>query len=83
MNHHRIDCNQRDRALEALREIHSHGILHNDIRKENILVNEKGEIYIIDFGMSIVVDVKAMFYEEECEFSNLLDRYMFQNHVTQ
>ncbi|RIA94848.1 kinase-like domain-containing protein, partial [Glomus cerebriforme] len=48
--HHRIDRNQRNRALEALRVIHSYGILHNDIQQENILVNEKGEIYIIDFG---------------------------------
>jgi predicted Ser/Thr protein kinase len=76
LNHHSIDCNQRDMAFEALRAIHSHGILHNDIQEENILVNEQGEIYIIDFGMSFITDNSEHFYEEECDLSNLLDRYM-------
>ena len=79
LNHHRIDCNQRDMAFKALRAIHSHSILHNDIREENILVNDKGEIHIIDFGLSIITDNREQFYEEECELSNLLDRYTVCN----
>ena len=75
LNHHRIDCNQRDMAFKALRAIHSLGILHNDIREENILVNEKGEIYIIDFGLSIITNDRRQFYDEESKLSNLLDRY--------
>ncbi|CAG8708206.1 8906_t:CDS:2 [Funneliformis caledonium] len=73
----KIDRNQRNRALEALRAIHSYGILHNDIRQENILVNEKGKIYIIDFGISIITNDRRQFYDKESELSNLLDRYMF------
>ena len=76
LNKHKVNCNQKYRALEALKAIHSYNILHNDIRQENILINEKGEIYIIDFGMSVVTDDRKLFYEEECELSSLLDRYM-------
>jgi serine/threonine protein kinase len=76
LNHHKIDFNQRDRVFEALKAIHSHGILHNDIREENILVDEKGEIYIIDFGMSIVTNNNNLFYQEESDLTNLLDHYI-------
>jgi len=73
---HKIEKEQKNKAIKALKIIHSHNILHNDIRKENILVNEKGDIYIIDFGMSIVTDKKKLFRQEESELSCLLNRYM-------
>ncbi|CAI2181050.1 15932_t:CDS:2, partial [Funneliformis geosporum] len=38
---HKIEQRQKSNALKALKIIHSHNILHNDIREENILVNEK------------------------------------------
>ncbi|CAG8554848.1 12568_t:CDS:2 [Funneliformis mosseae] len=53
-------------------EFHGQNILHNDIRKENILVNEKGDIYFIDFGKSIVTDKKKLFLQEKSELSRLL-----------
>ena len=31
---------------------HTEGIIHRDIKLENILINEKGEIKICDFGIS-------------------------------
>ncbi|CAI2167529.1 3574_t:CDS:2 [Funneliformis geosporum] len=69
LSFHKIKQQQKSKALKALKIIHSHNILHNDIRKENILVNEKGDIYIIDFGMSIVTDKKKLFCQEESELS--------------
>ena len=73
---HKIEQRQKHKTLKALKIIHSHNILHNNIREENILVNEKGEIYIIDFGLSITTGNREQFCEEERELSNLLDRYM-------
>ncbi|KAH8120698.1 hypothetical protein DFH11DRAFT_84658 [Phellopilus nigrolimitatus] len=35
--------------IQALKVIHAAGILHNDIRRRNLLVNETGEVAIIDF----------------------------------
>ena len=41
------------------------------------MISDKiNEIYIIDFGMSVVTDNRELFCEEECELSSLLDRYM-------
>ncbi|CAG8699602.1 4420_t:CDS:1, partial [Funneliformis mosseae] len=56
--HHKIDKRQKKRALRVLDKIHDYKILHNDIREENILVDEKGYVYLTDFGMSIRNDDK-------------------------
>ncbi|RGB22484.1 hypothetical protein C1646_748506 [Rhizophagus diaphanus] len=45
----KVTKRQRSRATKGLEAIHKHGILHNDIREENILIND--DAYPIDFGM--------------------------------
>jgi serine/threonine protein kinase/Flp pilus assembly protein TadD len=37
---------------EALHEAHSHGIIHRDIKSENIMVNAKNQIKVMDFGLA-------------------------------
>ncbi|HYG99281.1 MAG TPA: tetratricopeptide repeat protein [Terriglobales bacterium] len=37
---------------DALRAAHSRGVLHCDIKPENIMVKEDGEIKVLDFGIS-------------------------------
>jgi hypothetical protein len=43
---------QKHMLLNTLESIHGVGILHNDIKKDNILIDEVGNPYIIDFGFS-------------------------------
>jgi serine/threonine protein kinase len=37
---------------EALQEAHSHGVVHRDIKTENIMVNSKNQIKVMDFGLA-------------------------------
>ncbi|UZO08800.1 uncharacterized protein OCT59_029051 [Rhizophagus irregularis] len=74
----KIKKQQKTRAIKGLEAIHKHGILHNDIREENILINDDGGVYLIDFGMASREDTKKkrkLFEEEQLKYSNLLDRY--------
>jgi serine/threonine protein kinase len=40
------------KILDAIDEIHSLGVSHRDIRRENILVGTNGNVWIIDFEFS-------------------------------
>ena len=76
LSFHKIEKWQKNQALRALKIIHSNNILHNDIREENILVNDEGNIFFIDFGKSIINDDKKLFHQEESKLSCLLNCYI-------
>lgn len=44
-------------AKHQLDLIHKHDIVHNDITEGNILYSKEGVVYIMDFGLSILLDL--------------------------
>jgi serine/threonine-protein kinase len=46
-------------VCDALHYAHSRGVLHQDIKPGNVLVAQEGRVYLVDFGLSAVIDGAA------------------------
>ncbi len=59
----RIGRLSNDKALEITRKLcaglaaaHERGIMHRDLKPQNIMLNKRGEVIIMDFGLAAIAD---------------------------
>jgi serine/threonine protein kinase/Flp pilus assembly protein TadD len=47
-------------VAEGLAEAHAHGIVHRDLKPQNIMVDEGGNVHIMDFGIARSLEKKGL-----------------------
>lgn len=47
------------RACDGIAYAHTQGVLHRDIKPENIMLGRFGEVFVLDFGVAVALDLAA------------------------
>lgn len=60
-------------VINTMNKIHSNGIIHNDMKFQNILFNYNGEVKVIDFGIADYTGISP--------YKNVIQNYMSSSHI--
>ncbi|WP_257263433.1 protein kinase [Endozoicomonas sp. ONNA2] len=56
-----MKCSIARQLFQSLQKVHEKGILHSDIKPQNITINSKGEVSLIDYGIAVKRNRKGQF----------------------
>lgn len=70
-----LNDRQKHMLIDTLENIHRLGILHNDIKRENILVDPNGNPYIIDFGFATINTALDAQSEEKAQLQACIEAF--------
>ncbi len=59
-------CDMISQAAQGIHEIHKLGMVHRDLKPDNILVDREGQIKVVDFGLTLA---DQLAYDEEFSLS--------------
>jgi tRNA A-37 threonylcarbamoyl transferase component Bud32 len=69
------DTVARQQLVSILQALHRKGIHHHDVRAENIMVNHRGFVTLVDFDRAVIVDERCS-YCPDLEMIAVLERSM-------
>jgi len=78
-----ISSAQRKSFLAILKSIHQAGVIHGDLRYDNLMVDASDEVAIIDFDRAIINPTESAKKEEYRELRRLLNRIVVDDSVSQ